>query len=396
MANPLVAAPVEMTTPFSGAFLIEDGVALADAIKSGNWVDGGIAAFATALDTVAAISDPIGTLIANGLGWVLDHIEPLKGWLNDFTGDAGAVAGFAQTWRNVSTQMHDAGDAFSRRVDDLDDMSGKTVDAYRMYAGDAAKHLRAQGDWADAVAQGMDCASQLVKIVHDLVRDAISQVVGTAISVAAEMALTLGLATPLAIEQISAKVSALAAKVGRSVKTLLTAFRNLDGLLSDLLRLCKGFASKVDGMLHAKPAPVHPTPMNPKPQKPSARKDKPDGPDRSAWLDDGRPYRDSRPSYRAGVVEEVWRRAVERAWETPPFDGKVRNPYPPHDVIEWSPGDPRKGVWDMGHIPGEKYSIVHDRYMRGEMTREEFLDWYNAPENYLPETPRSNRSGKNE
>ena len=94
----LVSGPAEMSTPFTGLGLIEDGESLAQAIKSGDWVAGGLAAFSTIADGIAAVIDPLGQLIAMGMGWLMEHIEPLKGWLNDLTGDAGEVAGFAATW----------------------------------------------------------------------------------------------------------------------------------------------------------------------------------------------------------------------------------------------------------------------------------------------------------
>ncbi|CAN3702715.1 hypothetical protein MMX123_02745 [Microbacterium sp. MM2322] len=45
----------------------------------------------------------------------LDHIEPLRGWLQDLTGNAGKVQAFAQTWANVSNQLNRVGgvDAFA-------------------------------------------------------------------------------------------------------------------------------------------------------------------------------------------------------------------------------------------------------------------------------------------
>nr|WP_307353002.1 GH-E family nuclease [Paenibacillus polymyxa] len=46
-----------------------------------------------------------------------------------------------------------------------------------------------------------------------------------------------------------------------------------------------------------------------------------------------------------------------------------------------------KGVWDMGHVPGEKYPAMHKRYLDGELTPKEFRDWYNDPQNYVPELP---------
>ena len=96
----------------------------------------------------------------------------------------------------------------------------------------------------------------------------------------------------------------------------------------------------------------------------------------------------SRPSFRKGVVEEVWENAKGP-------DGLVRDPNT-GEVINWTPGESRKGVWDMGHIPEAKYSEMHEAYMNGELTTKEFVDWYNDPANYRPELPSNNRSHKYE
>ena len=99
-----------------------------------------------------------------------------------------------------------------------------------------------------------------------------------------------------------------------------------------------------------------------------------------------RPYLNpsSRPSFRKGVVEKTFENARGP-------DGLVRDPLHPNRVIEWKPGQPRGGVWDMGHRPGHKYSDMHKRYVRGELTPKEFRDWYNNPKNYRPELPSTNR-----
>lgn len=63
--------------------------------------------------------------------------------------------------------------------------------------------------------------------------------------------------------------------------------------------------------------------------------------------------------------------------------------------IEWKPGQSRKGLWDMGHIPDQKYSIEHHKYMSsgGRYTPERFKEWYQDPDNYRPQDPGRNRSG---
>lgn len=85
--------------------LVDDIVGLSTAIREGNWVDAALPGVATLMDGIATAIDPLGSLIAWGIGWVLDHINPLKSWLNDLTGNAGAIIGFAQTWSNVATRL---------------------------------------------------------------------------------------------------------------------------------------------------------------------------------------------------------------------------------------------------------------------------------------------------
>jgi hypothetical protein len=50
----------------------------------------------------------------------------------------------------------------------------------------------------------------------------------------------------------------------------------------------------------------------------------------------------------------------------------------------------------MGHIPGEKYSEMHQLYMDDVISKDEFLEWYRNPKNYRPELPGTNRSHKYE
>ncbi len=46
----------------------------------------------------------------------------------------------------------------------------------------------------------------------------------------------------------------------------------------------------------------------------------------------------------------------------------------------------------MGHIPGNKYSEIHELYLNDIISEKEFLTWYRNPLNYRPELPSTNRS----
>ena len=92
-----------------------------------------------------------------------------------------------------------------------------------------------------------------------------------------------------------------------------------------------------------------------------------------------KPYTNSRPSYGKNQVNEVWENAKD------PITGKV---YDPSGVeITWDKTKSRNGQWDMGHIPGEKYSEMHQLYMDDVISKDEFLEWYRNPKNYRPELP---------
>jgi RHS repeat-associated protein len=101
---------------------------------------------------------------------------------------------------------------------------------------------------------------------------------------------------------------------------------------------------------------------------------------------EARPYLTpgSRPSYRNGVVDEVWNNAKGP-------DGTVRDPNT-FEELHWTPGTSRAGQWDMGHVPGQKYNERWSEYVDGKYSPQEFRDWYNNPDHYRPELPSNNRS----
>lgn len=103
----------------------------------------------------------------------------------------------------------------------------------------------------------------------------------------------------------------------------------------------------------------------------------------------GKAYEDSRPSYRSGVDEAVFNEAKG-------IDGKVYDPVPNGKEIIWKPGDPRQGNWVMGHKPHYEYRHLYRAYMEGRITKEQFLDYFNDPQYYRPETPETSSSGKHE
>ena len=105
-----------------------------------------------------------------------------------------------------------------------------------------------------------------------------------------------------------------------------------------------------------------------------------------------KPYSTSRPSYTTDQVEQVWNTALSKSKKK----GRVFDPYNKKEELFWTPGTSRIGKWDMGHKKNQKYEVKHALYMKGKITKEAFLAWYQDPNNYVPESVTGNRSHKNE
>ncbi len=231
----LVAGPVDTTSALAGTGLLEDLSSTAKAIENKDWVGAALGGFATTMGSVAAAMDPLGTLIAWGAGWLIDHLEPLKGWLNDLTGDAGAVAGFAQTWGNVAGRLQQEATFLTSRVTaELSGMKGEAVTAYRAYAKDLAAHIGGMQQASAAVAGGLQVASTIVQVVHELVRDTLAQIVGTLSSAILQAVVSFGTLIPKVCADVSARVAALAGRIGTTVKAVVEAMGRLKALVTKL------------------------------------------------------------------------------------------------------------------------------------------------------------------
>lgn len=108
---------------------------------------------------------------------------------------------------------------------------------------------------------------------------------------------------------------------------------------------------------------------------------------KSSSNSDKKPYSKSRPSYARGQVDKVWNSAKQK-------DGKVYDPNTKEELTWDKTKKPRQ--WDMGHKPGHEYRTLHKKYMKGKISKAEFLKQYKDPNNYQPESKSANRSHKYE
>ncbi|WP_178389288.1 hypothetical protein [Actinomyces oris] len=234
----------------SGSRLLEDGADLKEAFESKSWVAGGLGTVATAADAAAAAIDPLGEALSAGVGWVIEHLSPLKDWLNELTGDSDAVTAAASTWTNIATKPSScATDLDTVRSSRLAGQESLAVATFKTLQAGSASHLRMTGQLAGAISGGLTVASMIVRMVHDMVRDAISDVIGKLASKVAIGVLTAGLAAPWAVSTAVTEVSSWVTRLSKEVADTVLSARNLKDLLTKANRLFDDVGQKFAGMV---------------------------------------------------------------------------------------------------------------------------------------------------
>lgn len=101
------------------------------------------------------------------------------------------------------------------------------------------------------------------------------------------------------------------------------------------------------------------------------------------YIKNGKPNGRPKPSGEAKLEFEkaVYNKNIEE-------NGVAKDIYE-NEVINWKPGQKRKGVVDFGHKKGEKYK-------NREISLDELKKHEYNPDNFQLETPSSNRSHKHE
>ncbi|MBA0045406.1 HNH/ENDO VII family nuclease [Mycobacteroides sp. LB1] len=169
----------------------------------------------------------------------------------------------------------------------------------------------------------------------------------------------------------------------------------------------------LSGGTHPTPVVDHPAPSAEHPSGPFPPHGEPGS---YAYDDDGNRlrYANDRPDYGPGQLEKTWDITREeqlgdigngRLNLPKPEDGQQwvqLHPNGPtkddwviengHRLIDWQPGEPRRGLWDMGHVNGDEYRILEKQYLNGEITFEEYMGQYRDPYNYRVQDPYRNQS----
>ncbi|WP_326953007.1 RHS repeat-associated core domain-containing protein [Amycolatopsis sp. NBC_01286] len=258
MANPLVAETKDSTKAYSGVSLLESAADLKSAIESGDWASVAMGAVGTALDALSMAMDPFGAVLAAGVGWLMEHVGPLKEALNGLTGNADEIAAQSETWKNIATELGSIGEDLTGMVKaDTASWTGPAGDSYRQRADDTVTLLNTAQKGCEGASSGVKTAGEVVAAVRALVRDIIAELIGHLISWALQVVFTLGIGLTWVVPQVIGAVAKTASKIADLVKRLVTALKALVPLLK---RAGDLFSDAAKALRKIKPGKASPPP----------------------------------------------------------------------------------------------------------------------------------------
>jgi hypothetical protein len=226
----LVATTTTSRTAWTGSSLADGFQGLHQSVQGGSWVDGMLAGGSLVADAAATVIDPFSALLANGLGWAMEHFEPLREMLDRLTGIPDKVVAHAQTWNNMAGALATmAEDLQAGLAKDLPDWGGTAAQSYRTMMANNVDGLGGLSVLAATMSSATQAAGNLVQFTRDIVRDLICDLVARVIVWAAE---ALAIVTiPIVTAQIIAAVAKWCGRIFGYTGALVSSLENLTTLL---------------------------------------------------------------------------------------------------------------------------------------------------------------------
>lgn len=235
----------QLAGPVDG--LVETG----DALRRGDFLEAGLDLAGTGMSALGFMSDPLAGLFSAGIGWLVDHVEPMPTWLDQLAGDPDRIEAFSATWSNVADRIHDTADDYGGAARSASvDWSGLTTTAYVGAAELGGQAIHGLGHGVSGVAVSMELAGAAVGYVRGLIRDTVVDLVAFALARVAEFLTVVG-AGP-AVARFAARAIGDTNRMRRRLDELLKTIDRLNqrlgmllGHLDDLGRRAQAWSSRV-------------------------------------------------------------------------------------------------------------------------------------------------------
>ena len=222
--SPEFTRSIDYTTPTEGLGIVDELYNVAQDLRAGevnNLVDSAKAIYEEAAGLAV---DPIGGLVGMAVEWILQHVDPLKTWVNQLTGDSAQVYGMSSSWDSISSSLASVAEELQSTAEAaMSGMHGEAVRAYLERQAVVSSAIDGVSAASGGFGEALSKVADSVDSIHDAVVGAIGDVVGSCVSAAAEVVFTLGRAAPAAEAQVASKVAKWVGLIGPVLDVLMEA-----------------------------------------------------------------------------------------------------------------------------------------------------------------------------
>ena len=222
--SPEFTPSIDYTTPTEGLGIVDELYNVAQDLRAGevnNLVDSAKAIYEEA---ASLAMDPIGGLVGMGVEWILQHVDPLKTWVNQLTGDSAQVYGMSSSWDSISSSLASVAEELQSTAEAaMSGMQGEAVRAYLERQAVVSSAIDGVSAASGAFGEALTKVADSVDSIHDAVVGAIGDIVGSCVSAAVEVILTAGIAAPVAEAQVAGKVAKWVGLIEPVLETLMEA-----------------------------------------------------------------------------------------------------------------------------------------------------------------------------
>ncbi|WP_026928820.1 hypothetical protein [Glycomyces tenuis] len=253
--NDLIVEPdksVPGAGTFTGAKALHSAQLLANSETD---LEKGLNGTVMALDIIGMVLNPLMGFMKAGVGFLIEHVGPLRDFLDMLAGDPVSINATKDTWKNIQAALDQAATDLIGDAGTVADWTGDAADAYRGRIADFEAAIRAGSSASGSIAKYMEVMGIWTAVTRALVLELICEFVSRAIMYAlaalAASWFTFGgsLAAMVAgviadAMVLIAKISTHFVKLGNAMSKLAGRFPKLAGSLDDAGKAVSNFGTK--------------------------------------------------------------------------------------------------------------------------------------------------------
>jgi uncharacterized protein YukE len=243
---------------FAGSGIFESFYELVSAAKKDGEKDAAqiaVAGVTVGLDVLGMVLDPLGTVFAAGVGWLIEHIGFLREPLDLLMGDPDAVKANAALLQLEAKKFEDYAKQHDDALAAVKGWQGEAADRFRKSMHDLSEEIRSYGEVISGASDTTVNMGVGVAAVRAVVRDIIAMLVGSLVAGAlvavAAAPFTFGASIAGFVATMIGMAAATAAKIAKVISKVTTLVARGSKRMGDLAKYMADLSKRLERFAQA-------------------------------------------------------------------------------------------------------------------------------------------------